>query len=100
MLPYDLQIHSCALHWPNLGVEINITRQTLFSFSVSKTRDEVLYEMFSLRARYTLFGGSWLIDYGVNCKGHEQVQALINICFFTSTSQIRPGRDVKNPLHE
>ena len=33
--------------------------------------------MFSLNACHALFDGSWLIDYGVNCKGHEQGQLLL-----------------------
>ena len=84
--PNDPQIHSSSLHCPNLGVEVNSTKQALFSFSMSKIRDKALYRMFSLSACHTLFVGSWLIDYGVNYKGHNQGQACI--CFFTPTSQI------------
>ena len=32
--------------------------------------------MFSSNACHTLFGGSWLFDYGVNYKGYDQGQAL------------------------
>jgi len=55
----------------NLGPEVNITKQVLFSLSMSKIRGEALYRMFSLSDCHTLFGGLWLIDYGVNCKGHD-----------------------------
>jgi len=58
MLPTDSQTHSCALHFPNLGVKVNIINQALFSLSMSNIRDEALYEMFSLSACHTLFGGS------------------------------------------
>jgi len=76
VLPSVSQIYSCILHCPNLGVEINITKQALFSFSMSKIRDNALYGMFSLSACHILFGGSWLIDYVVNCNGHDQGQTL------------------------
>jgi len=71
MLPSDSQIHFYALHYPILGVEVNIKKQALFSFSMSKIRDEALYGMFSLSVYHTLFGGSWLFDCGVNYKGHD-----------------------------
>ena len=74
--PSVSQIHSCTLHSRNLEVEVNITKQALFSFLMSKIRVEALYGMFSLSACHTLFGGSWLFDYGVSCKGHDQGQAL------------------------
>jgi len=32
MISNDPQIHYCALRCPNLGVEVNITKQALFSF--------------------------------------------------------------------
>jgi len=32
--------------------------------------------MFSFSACHTLLGESWLFDYGVNCDGHDQGQAL------------------------
>jgi len=76
MLPNDPQIHSCALHCPNVGVEVNITNKALFSFSMSKIGDEALYEICFLSACHTLFGGSSLFHYGVDCKGHDQGQAL------------------------
>ena len=76
MLPSDSQIHFYALHYPILGVEVNITKQALFSFSISKIRDKALYEMISLSASHTSFGRSWLINYVINYKGHDQGQAL------------------------
>jgi len=36
VLPSASQIRSGALHYPNLGVKVNITKQTLFSFLMSK----------------------------------------------------------------
>ena len=54
----DPQIHSCTLHCLNLGVEVKTTKQALFSFLISKIRDEALYDIFSLIACHTLFGGS------------------------------------------
>ena len=72
--PSVSQIYSCALHYPNLEVEVNINKQALFSFSMSKIREETLYGMFSLSVCHTLFDGSWLIDYGY--KGYDQGQAL------------------------
>jgi len=48
--------HSCSFHCPNLEFKVNITKQTLFSFSMSKIRYEALYGIFSLSACYTLFG--------------------------------------------
>jgi len=42
MLANEPQIHSCVLHYPILGVEANITKQALFSFSMSKIKDEAL----------------------------------------------------------
>jgi len=47
LLPIVYQIHSYALYYPNLEIEVNITKQALFSFSISKTRDDALYGMFS-----------------------------------------------------
>jgi len=56
MLTNDSQIHSYAIHCPHLGAEL--TEQALLSFSMSNIKDEALYEMFSLSACHTLFGGS------------------------------------------
>jgi len=89
----DPQIDSCALHCPNLGVKVNITKQASLSFSMSKIRDDALYEMFSLSAYYTLFGGSWLIDYGLNYKRHDQGQALTLISL-APPHKYNPSRDV------
>ena len=71
MLPNVPQIHACALHCPNLVVEVNITKQALLSFSMSKIRDEPLYWSFYLSACHALFSRSWLIDYGLNYKGYD-----------------------------
>jgi len=75
MIPNASQIHSWS-PLSQLGVAVSITKQALFSFSMTKIRDEALYRMFSLSAYQTLFGGSQLIDYDVNCKGHDQGQVL------------------------
>ena len=37
----------------------------------------MMYGMFPLSVSHTLFSGSWLFDYGVNIKGHDQGQALM-----------------------
>ena len=47
---------------------------------MSKIGQEALYGMFSLSACHVLFGGSWLLDYSVNCEGHDQGQALTFTC--------------------
>ena len=62
MLGRVSQIHSCVLHSPKLGVELNITKQALFSFSMSEIRDKALHGMFCLSACHTLLGGSWMFD--------------------------------------
>jgi len=46
VLPNVSQIQSCAIHCPNLKIQVNITEQTLFSLSISKIRYETLYGLF------------------------------------------------------
>ena len=97
-LPIISQGNSYALHCPNLGIEINITKQTLFPFSISKIRNKALYGMFSLNAYDTLFGGSWLLDHGVNYKERflQKSRGSINLCFFLLPPRkynLREGRE-------
>ena len=80
MLPVVSQSHSYALHYPNLGIEMNNTKEALFSFSMSRLRNEVLYGVLPLSACQILLGGLWLFHCYVSYNGHDsykyQGQAL------------------------
>jgi len=67
ILPIVPQSHFYPLHYTNFEIDVNITKQALFSFSLSKFRNEALYEMFPLSASLVLLVGSWMFDYYMSC---------------------------------
>jgi len=58
ILPFVPQSHSYPLHFPNLRIEVNITKEAPFSFSMSKLRNEVIYDVFPIDAWYLFLGRS------------------------------------------
>ena len=67
MPPIISQSHSYPRHHPNLGIKENITKQALFSLSMIKFRNEVLYRMFPLSAIHVLCVALWMFDDYVTC---------------------------------
>ena len=56
ILPIFPQSHSYPLHCPNLGIEVNITKEALRLFSMSKLSNEAIYDVFPKDACYLFFG--------------------------------------------
>jgi len=93
VLPNVSQIYTRTLYCPNLGIKVKIIKEALFSFSMSKIRNEGLYGMFVLSACHTMFGGSRLFDHGASCKGHDSNNNQRQALTFTS---LPPPHDRKN----
>jgi len=56
VLPIASNTNSYAPHYPNLGIEVHITKEALLSFSMSKLRNDVIYDVFPVDAYYLFFG--------------------------------------------
>ena len=59
---YCLSPPSYTYHWLDLEIKVNVTKQSLFSFSDSQFRDEALYGMSLFKSCQVLLGRSWLLD--------------------------------------
>jgi len=71
ILPIASHSHSYPLHCPSLGIKVNNTKQALFSFSMSKFRNELLHEILPLSACQTSPSGLWLFDCCGSYNGHD-----------------------------
>ena len=56
VLPVVPQSHSYPLHYPNLGIEMNMTKDALLSFLVIKLRNEAIYDVFPMDGSYLFLG--------------------------------------------
>ena len=52
ILPIVPQSHCHPLRCPNLGIEVNTTREALLSFQMSKLRSKAIYDIFFMDAWY------------------------------------------------
>jgi len=50
------QSHSYPLHFRNLRIEVNITKEGLLSFQMIKLRNKATHDMFSIDASYLFLG--------------------------------------------
>jgi len=67
VLSINSKEHSHSLHRSNLGIEANIIKEVLLSFSMNNFINKDLNGIFSLNVCQTLLGESCLLDYYVSC---------------------------------
>jgi len=62
VLPIVSQTNTYALHCPHLGIEVSVSQQALFSFSISKINIEALCGMLPWNVCQALLGSPRLFD--------------------------------------
>ena len=69
VLPIIVQFYSYPLHFPNLRIEVIITMEALLSFSMSKLRNDAIYDVFPMYTWYLFFGKP--LKFGPKIVSHE-----------------------------
>ena len=65
------------LYWLNDCGEINVTHQTLVTFSIGKFSDEVLCDVVSMHATHLLLGRPWQFDRNVTHDGRTNRYSFV-----------------------